>query len=359
MPEGRSWTGRDRCRGPTYWLTLWMLVTPVSGAQSDRYDVVGIAETILLYQRDNGGWPKNYDRSGELDAKTREKLLADKSKSDTTFDNGATHTELRLLAKAYSKSSDPRFKDAFLSGLKFTLAAQYDNGGWPQRFPEPRKYHAHITFNDDAMIGVLQLLREVATGAGDFAFVDGEARKQCRDAVKKGVACILRCQIVVDGVKTAWCAQHDEVTFVPRRARSYELPSISGSESVGVVQFLIGIEEPGDAVIESVDRAVAWFESAKLTGIRVERRDAPSMPRGFNKVVVKDANAPPLWARFHQIGTNRPIFCSRDGIPRAALADISYERRNGYKWLTDRPARLLSVEYPAWKLRISKKAGRR
>jgi hypothetical protein len=30
------------------------------------------------------------------------------------------------------------------------------------------------------------------------------------------------------------------------------------------------------------------------------------------------------------------------------LADISYERRNGYGWLGYWPERLLAQEYPAW-----------
>jgi hypothetical protein len=31
------------------------------------------------------------------------------------------------------------------------------------------------------------------------------------------------------------------------------------------------------------------------------------------------------------------------------MGDLSYERRTGYRWLTDRPALLLSEAYPAWK----------
>ena len=53
-------------------------------------------------------------------------------------------------------------------------------------------------------------------------------------------------------------------------------------------------------------------------------------PRGKDKVVVKDPNAPGLWARFYEIGTNRPIFCDRDGVAKHDLSEIGYERRNGY-----------------------------
>jgi PelA/Pel-15E family pectate lyase len=94
---------------------------------------------------------------------------------------------------------------------------------------------------------------------------------------------------------------------------------------------------------------VAWFEAAKITGIRqvVEKDD--KSPTGKNKVVVKDADAPPMWARFYEIGTNKPIFCDRDGVAKPDLADIGYERRNGYNWLGYWPRELLEKEYPAWK----------
>ena len=40
-----------------------------------------------------------------------------------------------------------------------------------------------------------------------YPFVDDQLRKRCREAVARGISCILKCQIVVKGKKTAWCAQ--------------------------------------------------------------------------------------------------------------------------------------------------------
>jgi PelA/Pel-15E family pectate lyase len=135
-------------------------------------------------------------------------------------------------------------------------------------------------------------------------------------------------------------------------ARSYELPSLSGCESVPVVQFLMGIEAPPPAVVEAIEGAAAWFEEAKLTGIRKEWVEDPALERGGDKVIVEDPDAPPIWARFYEIGTNKPIYCSRDGIPRESLMDISYERRTGYTWLGFWPRDLLEMDYPAWKKRV-------
>jgi PelA/Pel-15E family pectate lyase len=173
---------------------------------------------------------------------------------------------------------------------------------------------------------------------------------------------------VVDKRLTVWCAQHDEVTFEPAPARSYEKVSLSGSESANIVRFLMGIERPDRRVIESIRSAVAWLETAKLTGIKqIEIKDA-SLPKGFDRVIVSDPPAPgvrpassarPLWARFYEIGSNRPIFCGRDGIIKYSLAEIEHERRIGYNWYTSAPAGLLAKDYPAWEKRLAAKAERR
>jgi PelA/Pel-15E family pectate lyase len=94
---------------------------------------------------------------------------------------------------------------------------------------------------------------------------------------------------------------------------------------------------------------VAWFESARIEGIRVEVRKDEKAPRGKDRVVVKDAGARPMWARFSEIGSNRPIFSDRDGVAKHDLALIGYERRNGYAWLGYWPRQLLEKEYPSWK----------
>ena len=336
--------------GKTVLLIVWGIVTTTSvgSATNGGQDELQMAERVLLYQRDNGGWPKNYDRTSRLSKEDTKLILAEKGRDDTTFDNGATHSEMRYLAKAYSATGDVRFKRAFIKGLDFTLAAQYENGGWPQFYPRATGYHAHITFNDDAMVGVLRLLRAIAQDDELYAWVDDGRRQRCRTAVEKGGQCILTCQIEINGKKTAWCAQHDARSLAPRKARSYELRSISGSESAEIVRYLMEIDQPSPETIDAIVSAIAWFDDAKLGGIRLQKIPDESAPKGYDKVVVNDPSARLLWARFYEIGSNRPIFCSRDGIPRRTLAEISYERRNGYSWYSSRASGLLTDEFPAW-----------
>jgi PelA/Pel-15E family pectate lyase len=304
-----------------------------------------IADNILSFQSEVGGWPKNTDTVAKP-------FAGDRTKLESTFDNSATFDELRFLAKAFRATKDPKYATAFLKGFDYVLKAQYANGGWPQFYPpSPRThYQRYITFNDNAMVRVLEFLREVYSDTqGDYALVDAARKQQAHAAFDKGIACILKCQIKVGDKLLGWCAQHDDVDFSPRPARTYELVSLSGSESVGIVQLLMSLENPSPEVCRAVDGAVAWLESAKIKGIRVERVRDPMSPKGTNKVVVQDENAPPMWARFYNIETNAPIFCDRDGVPKANLADIGYERRNGYNWLDNWPQKLLEKDYPAWK----------
>jgi PelA/Pel-15E family pectate lyase len=304
-----------------------------------------IADKILSHQSELGGWPKNIDTTATL-------YRGDPKELKPTFDNNATADELRFLARIYKATKNDRYRTAFDKGYDYILKAQYPNGGWPQFAPPPKSYHRHITFNDNVMVRLMEFLRETYT-APVYDFVPAEKRKAARIAFDQGVECILKCQIKVDGKLTAWCGQHDEIDLRPRSARSYELVSLSGAESVGIVRLLMSLENPSPEVIKSVDGAVAWFEAAQLKGMKVVTEKDAKSPSGKNRVVIKDASAKPMWARFYEIGTNRPIFSDRDGVAKQNLADIGYERRNGYAWLGNWPERLLAVEYPAWQKKRS------
>jgi len=295
-------------------------------------EALRIADNLLLYQRDSGGWPKNIDMAKPLGDSQRAAILRQKNENDSTIDNSATFTQLSFLARVFTAQHQERHRESFLKGFDYLLKAQYPNGGWPQFYPDLSGYYKHITFNDGAMIGVMKLLRDVAQAKPLYAFVDEARRARAAQAVEKGIDCILKTQIVVNGKRTVWCAQHDEVTLAPAPARTYELVSLSGGESVDIVRFLMSIKDPSPSVIESVESAVAWFDQVQLKG-----------PDGGQS-----------WARFYQIETNRPIFVGRDGVIKYNIAEIDEERRNGYAWYVDEAAKLLSREYPAWRKKTTR-----
>lgn len=304
-----------------------------------------VADNVTRYQTPVGGWPKNHD----MTRPPSPGMFNDEEEAHATIDNGATYTQLRLLLLVDAAQTAPRYRAAITRGVDYLLKAQYANGGWPQYFPLRPGYYTRITFNDDAMVGVLKLLREIARGELPSAWFAPAERERCAAAVRRGIACILRCQIVVNGVKTAWCAQHDELTFEPAPARKYEHISLSGSESVGVVRFLMGEENPSPEIIAAVEAAIAWFEAAKLTGVREDHPANPALPHKHDRILVPDPAAPPLWARFYEIGTNRPIYGGRDTVIRYNLAEVEPERRGGYRWHLDDPAVLISRDYPRWR----------
>jgi len=312
-------------------------------------EAIRIADNVLLYQRNTGGW-KNTDMARVLSDKDKAGLRKAKNKEDCTLDDGATHTQMRYLARVYDATKLERFKEAFLRGVDYLLEAQYANGGWPQRYPWERQpeYSRYITFNDGAMLGAMSVLRNITKKKHPYTFVDEHRRKKAEKAVQKGIECILKCQIIVNGRRTAWCQQHDEKTFEPRPARIYEKVSICGAESVGVVQFLMSIDNPNPEVIEAVQGAVTWFDHTRLTGIRQINKPDESKEDGYDNVIIKDAMAPPMWARFYEIGTNRPIFCGRDGKIKSRLTEIEHERRIHYAWYGYWPANLLTRDYPTW-----------
>jgi PelA/Pel-15E family pectate lyase len=303
------------------------------------------ADHVLRYQSPEGGWPKNTDL---LIPATADILAQVQKEGKTnTIDNGATTLPIRFLAAVANSTREERYVAAVQRGIDYVLASQYPNGGFPQFFPLRSGYYSRITYNDGAMIGALELLREVAAGHGAFSFIDAGRRARAADAVARGIDCILKTQIRQDGRLTAWCAQHDENTLEPAWGRSYEPPSVSGGESVGIVRFLMSIEQPSPGIIAAIEGAVAWFRKVVITGQRLDQfRRADGR---LERILVPDSAAPPLWARFYELGTNRPLYMDRDSKPLYDFMQVGYERRSGYGYHSTAPADLIAKDYPRWR----------
>uniref|UniRef100_UPI0040476024 pectate lyase n=1 Tax=Mariniflexile sp. TaxID=1979402 RepID=UPI0040476024 len=308
-----------------------------------------IAENVLLYQRNIGGWEKNIQMQNPLSAEEKKVLIDLKANAKgCTTDNGATYQEMVFLSKMYRQVPDERYKKAFLAGLNYILEAQYENGGWPQFYPLKKGYYTHITFNDDSMVNNLNVLKEIKNKTDYFSIKPSEdIIEKVNIAFDKGIDCIIKTQYKQNGILTSWCAQHDENTLLPAKARAYELPSLSGKESAKIVLLLMEIEKPSKDIINAVNSAYNWFEKVKITGLKEERIYNES-GKIIDKKMLPDADALPIWARFMNLEDNTPFFCDRDGIKKATLAEIGAERRNGYAWYTDQPKEVLK-KYPKWK----------
>jgi PelA/Pel-15E family pectate lyase len=291
-----------------------MLQPCVTAFAGDATGTTASLTDILSNQQADGGWKKTYTET-----------QGDWSKS--TIDNKATYSEIRILASEYAKTKDIKYSEAAIKGINFLLNLQYANGGWPQ-INQGTGYHQHITFNDDAMINVMILLDDISNKKGDFAFVDNALADKCKTAVSKGVDCILKCQFIYDGKLTVWCQQHDKITLKPASARAYEIPSLCAKESTTIVNFL-KTRPATPEITQSIKAAEDWFKSSELTGIKVVKANG-------DVVVQKDSSVTtPIWARFYEIGTNKPIFVGRDSVVKYNLSEIEQERRTGYSWYGD------------------------
>jgi PelA/Pel-15E family pectate lyase len=111
---------------------------------------------------------------------------------------------------------------------------------------------------------------------------------------------------------------------------------------VELVRFLMTLPQPDADVAAAVHGAMGWFDRCVLHGVAWDRVS----PAGTG--LKPKADAPPLWARFYEIGTGKPIFGERDRTIHYDVAELSLERRNGYGWYVTAPAELYPL-YAAWK----------
>lgn len=334
-----------------------------------------LADSIVKYQMKSGGWPKNQDWLKGVDPKEAKEWQ--KTGCGSTIDNGATTSEMATLAKAVDqivvmlaenykwldtdmlKERRKNCQQAFKRGVEYLLKMQYDTGGFPQFYPLKRQedYSAQITFNDNAMVNALKVLRDVAGDSLRFKNmgVDKSVRKKCQEAYERGIQCILLCQIRVDetgrvlefdtpswksGQLTVWCQQHDKLTFAPVKARAYELPSYTGQgETCAILDLLMDEPNPSSDVKAAVKGGVEWLEAHSLKDVAIESFENEQGKPDVRWVEKK--GAPLLWARFYDLDKAEPMFCDRDGVPRKSISEIGYERRNGYQWGGEGPKRVI------------------
>lgn len=313
-------------------------------------EALRIAEAVLRYQSAEGGWPKNLDLT--IDPGTPENLARLVDGKANTIDNGGTTMPIRYLAQVNAAHPDPRYRAAVERGLDYLFRAQYPNGGWPQFFPLREGYYSNITFNDDAMVHVIELLRDVAHGQKEFAFVDTGRREAAALAVRKGLDVILRTQIKVDGKLAGWCAQYDPQTLSPAWARKYEPPSLSGGETVGIVRLLMTFDTTPQ-IAAAINGAVQWLEKAAVRNLRVE--DFVNAEGQPDRRAVAAKGSPRIWARFYELETSRPLFLGRDSVFHYSFGEIERERRTGYGYYGYWAEGLIAKDYPAWKARKRKR----
>ena len=262
-----------------------------------------IADIVIAVQKNNGGWMKN-DQLHKLSSADYQRLVNDKN-GRSCLDNVATTQEMRYLARVWKATGIDTYRQAFLRGLQMIQTAQKGCGGWSQYLPlsNDNGYQDYITFNDDLMVNIMKLLRDICNNQGDFADItDAATRTWCQTAFNRALQCILDCQVNIDGTYAAWCAQHDTVApYLPTEGRPQELPSISGCESANLLTFLMSIEDPSDELKSRITAAVNWLDAHKIPNHAVE--DYTNTAGQKDRHIIEKTGTH-LWGRFIQIGGN-------------------------------------------------------
>ena len=309
-----------------------------------------LANTILSYQTPTGGWSKAIDYSrGPRAVGTH---WTGQSGSGWhycgTLDNRSTTEQIRFLAYLHRINQDAKFIDGAHRGLQWLLDAQFPNGGWPQVYPLESGYHEAITLNDGAMLHAVQLLLEVGDGKIPFEWVEASLRTKSKEAAMKGIQCLLRVQVVLDGKPTVWCAQHDPLTLAPVAARLKEPVSLSGGESADLVKFLMREAPDSKEMRIAISAAVEWFEARKIVGLKKSKNES-----GKTDYILDASSNEVLWARFYDIETQQPIFAGgQDGILYSSYGEMAKHNKVGYDYFTSRPNEIITKEVERWKKRI-------
>ncbi len=313
-------------------------------------DFRAIADNLIAYQNEDGGWPKNIDWLLVLDTDSvKQSMSAYEGRS--TFDNRNIHPQIDYLARVYQITGEEQYRTSVARAIEYTLNTQYPNGSWIGWEDEA------IAFNDGIIDGILRNWKDVLDGASHYDWIDVQTRERIRQSWDAGLRLILDTQYRRHGERMVWSQQCDQQTLQPVGARTYELPALTANESADIVLFLMSIEKPSAEIIEAVEAAVAWFEKTKIEGKRIE---TISMPEGnpedraikYDRRMVDDPAAEPLWARFYELEDDTIFLCNRDGIKVYSLDKVWPERRIGYSWYGTWGNEVLQA-YPAWKASLS------
>lgn len=322
LPQAFQWWDIDISRKPYSWYT----------SETGRR----ATENILSWQYEKDGWPL---------MNTIHKLFTGDINEAGTFGHRAalvkaTVNELRFLSRAYKATGNERCKASIIGGLNYILEAQHDSGSWPKSYPNHvNNYMQYGTFNDDVIHDLMTFLKEVISSP-DFTIIGKEKLEEAKEAYNRGLDFILKSQINVAGKLTAWAQQHDTVTYEPKAARAFEPIAISGGESANILLFLMDIRDPSPQIKHAIESGVRWYKEVQINGLELAYSNDDVCVRS-------SSNAPPLWARFYEIGTNKPIFAGRDGIIRYNLSEVQQERRRGYSWYNQNGTNVLD-RYTKW-----------
>lgn len=267
---------------------------------------VAAAHALLYGQMGSGGWRYKIDFGPPGSSRDAYRhLKPPKSKKVQTLsilDDNTTQAALRLLMAIDHITQDEKIHEAVTYGLDALIKAQLPKGGWPQVFfvdplPEqkftttvkigddgsrteitrPTRYWYYYTYNDGVINDCIRIMLE--------AHERYKEPKYLASAKKAGDFIILS---QLEPPQAGWAQQYT-LDLKPEWARRFEPRSVCSAVTVRNIHSLIDLYlVTGDRrLLEPIPPALDWLERSKLPG--------------------KGAR----WARFYEIGSNRPLYMTR------------------------------------------------
>jgi len=271
------------------------------------------ADALVRGQHPAGGWNYVIDTAGEDSLRQWYASYGQNAwrmeefhryYGNATFDDAGTSEASQLMLRLVVEG-ERSYLVPLQRAVRFVLDSQYENGGWPQRFPfvENGGVHGHadytrlITFNDDVAGENLEFLIFVLQTLGNRLASGREGRGLTRarllSSIQRGMDIFLATQ--QPAPQAGWGLQHFPDTLKPAPARTYEPEALTTHTTANNIQQLLNFYRlTGEAkYIERVPEALDWLDSVALPPeLRLNGRTHPT---------------------FIEPGTNQPWYIHRRG----------------------------------------------
>jgi PelA/Pel-15E family pectate lyase len=241
------------------------------------------ADALIWGQLECGGW----DYSIDFDPKRSQRwyyrhdvdkgIDGAKRRNRATFDDNTTQSALRfIMAVDRTTGNEGKYHEAAMYGLSFMLKSQFENGAWPQRYPlDAKGYSRWYTFNDGAINDCIQTMLDAYQIYGDAKYLD---------SARRGGDFIIASQL--PALQAGWAQQYD-YDMKPAWARKFEPPSVCSAVTARNITMLADLYlVTGDVkYLDPIPKAIDWLRQSEIS--------------------------PGRWARFYELGTNRPLYFNK------------------------------------------------
>jgi PelA/Pel-15E family pectate lyase len=274
-------------------------------ATGDEYfyeSAVEVADGLIAAQHPAGGWNYLHDFAGEESTRRWYDTIGKNGwrleefhhyYGNATFDDAGTSESSQFLLRMYLEREDEKFALPLERAIRFVLDSQYENGGWPQRFPFGEEIELHgrpdytrlITFNDDVAGENIKFLLMAHQALGD---------ERALPAIRRAMDVFVATQ--QPGPQAGWGLQHRLDDLKPIGARTYEPDSIVTHTTAGNIALMLDFFEwTGEQrFLARLPEAFAWLDSVKLSEDQVQMQGR-------------------YYPTFIEIGTNRALINHRRG----------------------------------------------